>query len=253
MKTATLPAAPNPSDTSAFTSIRATDLVDIAESQIQAAILNGQLAPGERIVEAELARRMGISRAPVREAARRLESAGLLISRPRHGFFVKTVSIREVDDLYQVRIDLEMLGARLACIQASDEQLARLVPMVERMVAQTSQLNRAERVAHDLGFHTYISEISGNSYLFRLFRNMQTEVRMFQALSEPSYEDPNYVAESHRPIAAAFARRDVQAVQAALRYHLDSAHEQTRACVARSGQIAQPTRSTQTGDVSRDE
>ncbi|HEY0293797.1 MAG TPA: GntR family transcriptional regulator [Bordetella sp.] len=231
----------------AFTSIRSPDLVDIAEAQIQAAILNGQFAPGERIIEAELARRMGISRAPVREAARRLESAGLLTSRPRHGFFVKTLSVREVDDLYQVRIDLELLGVRLACAQASDGQLARLVTMVDHMVEQSSRLNRAERVALDLGFHAYIAEISGNLYLQRLFDNMQAEVRMFQSLNEPGYEDPHFVAESHRPIVKAFIRRDAEATQAALRFHLEAAHEQTRVCVARAGlNPSGPLQGTQT-------
>lgn len=230
----------DPDNADAFTSIRSPDLVEIAEAQIQAAILNGQFAPGERIVEAELARRMGISRAPVREAARRLESAGLLIARPRHGFFVKTLSMREVDDLYQVRIDLELLGVRLACAQASDAQLAQLIPMVDRMVEQREQLNRAERVALDLGFHAYIAEISGNRYLQRLFGNMQAEVRMFQSLNEPSYEDTHYVAESHRPIAEAIIRRDADAAQARLRLHLEIAHKQTRGRVTEAGRTAAP-------------
>lgn len=228
----------HPDSDDPFSSIQSPDLVAIAEARIQAAILNGQILPGERIVEAELARRMGISRAPVREAARRLESAGLLISRPRHGFFVRTLSASEADDLYQVRIDLELLGARLACAQASDAQLARLAPMVDRMVEQSSQLSRAERVALDLGFHAYIAEISGNRYLQRLFGNMQTEVRMFLSLNEPSYEDPHFVAESHRPIAEAFIRRDAEAAQAALRFHLEAAHDQTRARVDQAGLIA---------------
>lgn len=227
----------HPDNDDLFSSIQSPDLVAIAEARIQTAILNGQIAPGERIVEAELARRMGISRAPVREAARRLESAGLLISRPRHGFFVRTLSGQEADDLYQVRIDLELLGARLACTQASDAQLARLPLMVDHMVEQSSRLSRAERVALDLGFHAYIAEISGNRYLQRLFGNMQTEVRMFLSLNEPSYEDPHFVAESHRPIVQAFVKRDVQAAQAALRLHLEAAHDQTRARVDKAGRI----------------
>ena len=85
----------------AFSSIQVPDLVGVVEAQLQQAILSGRIAPGERIVEAELARQMGVSRAPVREAARRLESLGLLISRPRHGFAVRTVSPKQVNDLYE--------------------------------------------------------------------------------------------------------------------------------------------------------
>ncbi|KAF1020317.1 MAG: HTH-type transcriptional regulator McbR [Paracidovorax wautersii] len=222
-----------------FSTIERPDLVAMVEAQIQDAILAGHLRPGERIVEADLARRMDISRAPVREAARRLESMGLLISRPRHGFAVRTISSREVDDLYQVRIDLELLGATLACQQATDAQLARLLPMVDHMAAQATRLAQSERVALDLGFHCYISEISGNGYLHRLFDNMQAEVRLFLSLSEASYEDPVYLAETHRPIAQALAARDAQTVRGALRYHLEVAQQHARACVEQAG-LSQP-------------
>lgn len=207
----------------AFSSIQVPDLVGVVEAQLQQAILSGRIGPGERIVEAELARQMGVSRAPVREAARRLESLGLLVSRPRHGFAVRTLSRGQVNDLYQVRIQLELLAASLACQQASDAELGRLVARVDDMVARATSLTSAERVALDLEFHFTISALSGNHYLQRLFDNMQTEVRMFLALSEDSHGDPQALAETHRPIAQALARRDVDAVQAALCVHLEDA------------------------------
>jgi DNA-binding GntR family transcriptional regulator len=212
----------------AFASIQVPDLVGVIEAQLQQAILAGHLAPGERIVEAELARQMGVSRAPVREAARRLESLGLLVSRPRHGFAVRTVSVKQVDDLYEVRINLELMSAALACQHATDTQLAHLDVLVDEMVAQAEALAPAERVAMDLAFHSTISELSGNEYLQRLFDNMQTEVRMFLALSEDSYGDLKTLAETHRPIAQALARRDVAAAQHALRFHLEDAKAHAR-------------------------
>jgi DNA-binding GntR family transcriptional regulator len=212
-------AAPSP----AFSSIQVPDLVGVVEAQLQEAILSGRIPPGGRIVEAELARQMGVSRAPVREAARRLESLGLLVSRPRHGFTVRTVSPKQVNDLYEVRIQLELLGAELACQHASDVELAQLDARVDDMVARAETLSTVERVALDLDFHFTISALSGNDYLHRLFDNMQTEVRMFLALSADSYGDLKALAETHRPIAHALARRDVAAVQHALRFHLEDA------------------------------
>lgn len=206
-----------------FSSIQVPDLVGVIEAQLQQAILAGRIAPGERIVEAELARQMGVSRAPVREAARRLESLGLLVSRPRHGFAVRTISPKQVNDLYEVRIQLELLGAALACEHASDEELARLDARVDDMVARAPTLATAERVALDLAFHVAISALSGNDYLQRLFDNMQTEVRMFLALSEDSYGDLETLAETHRPIAHALKRRNVAEAQHALRFHLEDA------------------------------
>jgi DNA-binding GntR family transcriptional regulator len=78
-------------------------------------------------------------------------------------------------------------------------------------------------VALDLDFHFTISALSGNHYLHRLFDNLQTEVRMFLALSEGTHGDLKALAETHRPIAHAMARRDVDAVQQALRFHLEDA------------------------------
>lgn len=212
----------------AFSSIQVPDLVGVVEAQLQQAILSGRIAPGERIVEAELARQMGVSRAPVREAARRLESLGLLISRPRHGFAVRTVSPKQVTDLYEVRIQLELLGASLACTHATDAELAQLDARVDDMVERAETLSSPERVALDLDFHFAISALSGNHYLHRLFDNMQTEVRMFLALSEDSYGDLKALAETHRPIAKAMAARDVGAAEQALRYHLETAKAHVR-------------------------
>ncbi|NVM92415.1 DNA-binding GntR family transcriptional regulator [Variovorax sp. SG517] len=212
----------------AFSSIQVPDLVGVVEAQLQQAILSGRIAPGERIVEAELARQMGVSRAPVREAARRLESLGLLISRPRHGFAVRTVSPKQVNDLYEVRIQLELLGASLACTHATDAELAQLDARVDDMVERAETLSSPERVALDLDFHFAISALSGNHYLHRLFDNMQTEVRMFLALSEDSYGDLKALAETHRPIAKAMMARDVGAVEHALRYHLETAKAHVR-------------------------
>ncbi|MCU7370088.1 GntR family transcriptional regulator [Paucibacter sp. O1-1] len=212
-----------PAAAHAFSSIEVPDLVGVVESQLQQAILSGRIGPGERIVEAELARQMGVSRAPVREAARRLESLGLLVSRPRHGFAVRTVSPKEVADLFAVRIQLELMGASLACEHASDAELEKLNIRVNDMVERADSLATAERVALDLDFHLTISSLSGNHYLHRLFDNMQTEVRMFIALCEDSFGGHRALAETHRPIAEALVRRDADAAQHALRHHLEDA------------------------------
>lgn len=218
-----------PDSASPFLSIQMPDLVAVVETQLRTAILNGRIAPGERIVEAEVARQMGISRAPVREAARRLESAGLLVARRGHGFAVREFTARQVEDLYQVRIELELMACRLVCQQASDEALVQLEPEVDAMVARAVSLSRAERVALDLGFHKRLVALSGNEYLQRLYQQLSHEVQLFLALTEDTYGDIASLADTHRPIARALAARDADAACAALRYHLDVALEHVRA------------------------
>lgn len=223
MSTATLDDLPT------FSSIEVSDLVAAVEAQLTQAIVEGRLPPGSRIVEAEIARRMNVSRAPVREAARRLERQGVLVARPRHGFAVRTITTREIDDLFQLRLNLELMAVSLACRQASDAGLARLMQMVDEMVRDADSLPQSERVARDLGFHTYLCELSGNAYLHRVFVNMQTEIRMVVALIDRVYADPRVVAETHRPIARAVGQRDEQAAAAALRFHIEDAHTHLRA------------------------
>lgn len=226
-------ADPGDATAAGFSAIEVPDLVARVETQLRDAILNGRIGPGERLVEAELARQMGISRAPVREAARRLESAGLLVARPRHGFAVREFTQRQVTDLYQVRIQLELMACALACRHASDAELAALEPRVDAMVARAGDLTRAERVALDLSFHQHLAALSGNAYLQRLYRQLSHEVQLFLALTEDTYGDIAALADTHRPIARAIASRDEAAACAALRYHLDVALEHVSALYAR--------------------
>ncbi len=232
---AALPAADLPAPAPGFQAIEVPDLVARVEAQLRDAILDGRIGPGERIVEAELARQMGISRAPVREAARRLESAGLLLARPRHGFAVREFTARQVEDLYRVRITLELMACELVCAQADAAELAALEPQVDAMVARAATLTRAQRVAMDIGFHQHLVALSRNACLQRLYLQLSHEVQLFLALTEDTYGDIAALADTHRPIARALARRDAPAACAALRHHLDVALEHVVALARQAG------------------
>lgn len=212
-------------DSAGFASIRIPDLVELVERQLLQAIFEGRLPPGSRIVEAELSRQMGISRAPLREAARRLESQGVLVATPRKGFTVRTFSAKEIKDLFQVRLGLEVMAARLACEAASDEQLAALKTYADDMLRRAPSLSPVERVSLDQGMHAEISRLSGNDYLQRVFTNMQAEIRICQSLIEREYRDPVFIAQSHFPVVDAIVRRDAAAAEKALRVHLDDAYD----------------------------
>jgi DNA-binding GntR family transcriptional regulator len=216
-------------DTADFESVEAPDLVGLVEAQLTRAIVEGRLAPGARVFEADIARRMGVSRAPVREAARRLERQGVLIARPRHGFAVRTVSVQEIDDLFEVRISLELTAIELACRKADDAGLARLQSLVDTMVREAPLLPQHGRIALDLSFHTLICELSGNAQLHRIFANMQTETCMIIALIDALYDDPSAIAKTHHPIVDALLKRDAAAAAAAMRVHLDDAWQHVRA------------------------
>lgn len=220
------PLAPDPL---AFESLNVPDLVGLVEIQLTRAIVEGRLAPGSRIVEAEIARRLGVSRAPVREAARRLERQGVLVARPRYGFVVRSITVQEIDDLFQVRISLEQTAIELACENADDAGLQRLQALVEAMVRDAPTQPPHRRTASDLAFHTLICELSGNAHLHRIFSNTQTEMCMIIALIDAVHDDPAAVAATHQPILNALLQRDAAAARAAMRVHLLDAWHHVRA------------------------
>ena len=223
-------------DNPGFSSIRVPDLVELVERQLLQAIFEGRLPPGSRIVEAELSRQMGVSRAPLREAARRLESQGVIVSTPRKGFTVRTFSPKEIQDLFQVRLGLEVMAARLACEVATDAQLASLKAYADDMLERAPTLSNIERVTMDLGMHTAISRLSGNEYLQRIFANMQAEIRICQGFIERQYRDPVFIAQSHFPVVDAILRRDADAAEKALRVHLVDAQDKAHAQVLHGDQ-----------------
>lgn len=218
MSASTRPAAAPDDDL--FASVEAPDLVGLVEAQLTRAIVEGRLRPGARVYEADIARRTG---------ARRLERQGVLVARPRHGFAVRTVSVQEIDDLFQVRISLELTSLELACSKASDADLARLKELVDTMVLQAPTLPQHDRIAIDLAFHTMICELSGNAQLHRIFSNTQTEMRMIIALIDAVYDDPETVARTHYPIVEPLLERDAAAACAAMRVHLEDAWQHVRA------------------------
>ena len=216
-------------DNSTFESLNVPDLVGLVEMQLTRAIVEGRLAPGSRIVEADIARRMGVSRAPVREAARRLERQGVLVARPRYGFIVRRITVQEIDDLFQVRISLEQTAIELACAKADEAGLARLQELVDAMVREAHLQPQHQRIAADLAFHTLICQLSGNAHLQRIFANIHTETCMIIALIDAVYDDPAAIADTHRPLVDALMRRDAAAARAAMGVHLADAWQHVRA------------------------
>jgi DNA-binding GntR family transcriptional regulator len=225
------------STTAAFSTVEAPDLVDMIEAELTRAIVEGKLKPGSRVVEAETARQMGVSRAPVREAARRLERQGILVAKPRHGFFVREITTKEIDDLYAVRLTLEDCAIVGACARAEAAGLARLQAKIDEMRTTTLPLTPPQRIQLDLQFHMTLCELSGNERLLRLFATIETEVRMIIALLDNHYVDPLMVANSHQPILDAIAARDEATARAHLREHITSAWHHVRDLFARQQPI----------------
>ncbi len=134
-------------------------------SQLFDAILRGELRPGERIVEGKLARELGVAQSTLREALQQLEYQGLVTKSDRRGTFVANLTVKEMDSLYVVRLELEPLAAALACERMKPEHFGQLEHALEEMREAGGEQAFVRLLKADLSFHKLIWKFSGNPYL----------------------------------------------------------------------------------------
>jgi len=137
-------------------------LVDRVAELLREDIVRGRIKPGEKITEVALARRLGISRNPIREAVRRLEGTGLLVNHPRRGRFVREIGREEADDIFFFRASIERSAIHRVACRRTSKDIAELRAILEAMHAAAKQGDTAETFAQDVRFHRAICEISGS-------------------------------------------------------------------------------------------
>ncbi|TAK02577.1 MAG: GntR family transcriptional regulator [Chloroflexota bacterium] len=186
------------------------------------AILDGRYPPGARIVETRVARELGTSQAPVREALRDLEALGVVETTAFRGARVRRPSAAELLEAFEIRAELESLGARLAVTRLSDADLDELARYVDEM-QQAAQAGdtRAEATA-DAAFHGRIVELAGNATLERVWRTLEPFSRTYITIVAPG-ADRRRIADEHLPVLEALRERDPELVGQVLHRHFANA------------------------------
>ena len=185
-------------------------------------ILAGRYAPHSRIVETRVARELGTSQAPVREALRGLEALGVVEIMPFRGARVRRPSASELLEAYVVRSELEALGAQLGVPRMSDDDLAELEALGEAMQKAAAVGDRHEVAVADASFHARLLAMAGNATLERVWRSLEPFSRTYITLVAPG-ADAHWTADLHPAILRALRTRDPEQVVAALRRHFDEA------------------------------
>jgi len=199
-------------------------LADQVRDHLLDGILSGRFPPDARIVETQVARQLGTSQAPVREALRGLQAIGVVEILPFRGARVRRPTRRELIDAYAVRSALETLAARLAVPRMTDLDVAELLGLGEAM-ALAARRNDGPGVADaDARFHERIVELADNTTLHKTWRALEPFSRTYISLVLPG-ADPAWSAHLHTPILGALRQRDTEAVAAALERHFDEARE----------------------------
>jgi DNA-binding GntR family transcriptional regulator len=190
-------------------------------------IARGDYGPGERLVETAIARELGISQAPVREALRDLDQLGLVVHEPNRGCSVRKVSPRELREAFPVRAALEALASRLAAPRIGDADLARLDALLEEMVAAARVADPLAQAHANARFHATIVAAAGNETLERQWSTLEPFARTYLT-SVQADVDLEQLAERHRPIVAALRSRDGETAARVMHDHLIEAAELVR-------------------------
>ncbi|MFE9814156.1 GntR family transcriptional regulator [Streptomyces sp. NPDC005773] len=195
---------------------RKTLISDQVYDLLRQAVVEGDLAPNDRVVESEIARRLGVSQAPVREAVKRLAREGLFMHVPRRGHFVVEISSRDAEYARQVREPLESLAAQLAAEHITEDQLAELDAQVERMHEAVATNDVSSFRDADIEFHTLVSRFAGNPFLARMWEVIEPSLRTLRAISDPLFDgDRRAMADEHgRLVGLLRSREPAKAAQA---------------------------------------
>jgi DNA-binding GntR family transcriptional regulator len=205
-------------------SISRSVLAEQVKDHLLQAILSGQYPPDSRIVETRVARELGTSQAPVREALRGLEALGVVEIMPFRGARVRRPSVAELLEAYAVRSELECLAARLGVPRMTDADLADIEALHASMQDAAAADDRHEVAKRDAAFHTRVLQLAGNATLERVWRSMEPFSRTYITLVAPG-ADARWTAGLHPPILRALQARDSAEVEAALRHHFAEASE----------------------------
>ncbi|HKX41894.1 MAG TPA: GntR family transcriptional regulator, partial [Burkholderiaceae bacterium] len=208
-------------------SVRETSLAKLVRDEILALILRGEIAPGQRINEPDVAARLGVSRVPVREALRELESSGLVAARKHSGVFVRVLERREVADLYELRSVLDgHAGRRAAELPAAMRQaLARkLTASMREMKAHARRRDVPAYYASNLHFHWTIVEAAANEQLSRTYRGIVQQLHLSRLKNLSQDMGMEVSMREHEQIVAALAEGNAQRCQALQAAHVSAAH-----------------------------
>jgi phosphonate utilization transcriptional regulator len=212
--------------------VRRHSLTALVRDEIERHIVEGKLAPGDKLNESEWAARLQVSRGPVREAFCALEQAGLVFNEKNRGVFVRTVSLAEADEIYAVRAVLEEAACRMLAPRIDATQLATLRAHVDVMRAALDTGDHDAYARANVAFHDAIVATAGNGKLYETYRRLVGELSLFRraALEVRSDAMERSLAE-HRAILSALAARNADEAAQLMRVHVDGGRQRAHEAV----------------------
>ncbi|MBC3805580.1 FCD domain-containing protein [Acetobacterium fimetarium] len=175
-------------------------LREIVFETIRGAIITGELQPGQRLMEVQLAEEMGVSRTPVRESIRKLELEGLVKMVPRRGAYVTPMSVNDLKEMMEIRRALEGLAAELAALNATAEEIAKLYAANQRFGESAMANDEEGIIKNDMAIHDIIYRASGNKKLLTMINSLREQMQRFRAEYVHRIEDKTPLVNQHMEI-----------------------------------------------------
>ncbi len=200
-------------------------LREVVAETLREAIVNGTLNPGERLMEIQLAEELGVSRTPVREAIRKLELEGFVVMIPRRGTYVADLSIKDINEVFEIRTALDVLAAGLAVERITEDELEQL----ERLLVEIGELietDDTDRIVEvDSQFHDVLYRASRNDRLVGIINNLREQFTRFRSISIQYPGRMVKSVEEHRRLVEAIASRDTELAQQIAREHMENSEQ----------------------------
>ncbi len=221
--------------TDALELLRSQSLTTLVHRELERRILAGVLAPGDKINEEDIAGQLSVSRGPVREAFRALESSGLVRMEKNRGVFVRQVSIEEADEIYEVRAGLDELVGRLLARRIRPRELAQLRGLLKQMQHAARDKDVDAYYPLNVRFHDRLVELTANGTLIAAYRRLVNELHLYRraTLARGADSFPTSTRE-HADIVDALARKDCDRAGRLLYEHAMQSRERLHAALDRA-------------------
>ena len=221
-----------------FEPITSRTLVDTVVEQLRDSILSGRFAPGERLVEAELARELAISRGPIREALALLEKDGIVVNVPRRGKYLPAFDVKTIDEIYSLRKVLEPYAVQLligALTDAKRGSLQESLDAIREAADANDVLLLAER---DIDFHNRLYELAEHELLRKVWTEaVSGKLRMLLNVTVRTHPLASTV-DNHRVIVDAIVAKDTRRARKLISDHIDDAWQRAKSALEHAAVVS---------------
>lgn len=200
-------------------------LREVVFNSIRGAIISGVLKPGERLMEVQLAEKMGVSRTPIREAIRKLELEGLVVMIPRKGAYVADLSIKNITDVLEVRAALEGLASGLAALRMTEEEIKELESIARHFEHAMNSNDVDDIIQTDIEFHEKILKSTRNEKLLQLTNSLMEQVQRFRVMYLNKAIKSTFLIKEHYKIVDAISKRNREKAENMARIHIQNAEK----------------------------